>query len=63
MDNMKHEAVKQAIFSVPSVWASTLTMVLGVTLNEWVGIASIVYCTLQSIYLVWRWIKDIKEKQ
>ncbi len=55
------ETVKQVVFSIPSIWASTVTLLMGVTLNEWVGYSSILYCALQSIYLIWKWRKEVKE--
>jgi hypothetical protein len=63
MENMKTEAVKQAWFSVPSIWASTLTLFFGITLNEWVGVTSIIYCTSQFLYLIWKWRRELKAKE
>jgi MFS superfamily sulfate permease-like transporter len=62
MDNVKQEAVKQAFFSIPAAWMATITMLLGFSLNEWVGISSIIYCALQSVYLIYRWVKELRNK-
>jgi hypothetical protein len=60
MSDTKHEAIKQVVYAVPGWWAPVATWFLGTTLTDWVGYASILYCLLQSVYLVWRWKKEAK---
>lgn len=56
---MRHEVnvegVKLAIGAAGvAVW--------GLTLNEWVAVATITYFVLQSGYLIWKWVKEARAK-
>ena len=62
MDNMNHEVVKQVVYTTPSLGITILHNFMGITLNEWVGVSSIIYCTLQSVYLLYKWISDKQEE-
>lgn len=57
---VKEEAASQAVKAVPAVAAATTTMVIGLTLNEWLAIASIAFIALQAVYLVWKWRREVK---
>lgn len=35
-----------------------VAMVCGLTLNEWVAVATIVYILLQTLYLGWKWRRE-----
>lgn len=57
---VKEEAVSQAVKAVPAVAAATTTLVLGLTLNDLLAIASIVFIAMQAAYLVWKWRREAK---
>lgn len=63
MEEIKNEVTKQVIFTAPAAWVATMTLILGLSLNEWVAVASITYCILQSSYLAYRWIKEIRSNK
>lgn len=37
--------------------------VYALTLNEWVGIATLVYIALQSAFLIWRWRREANRER
>lgn len=37
-------------------------LVWGMTLNEWVAVATIAYFVMQMAYLAWKWRKEAKKK-
>lgn len=54
-ESVKHEAVTEAIKSVPAVSGAVVS---AVTLNEALGIVTIGYILLQAAYLVWKWRRE-----
>jgi len=52
---MKTTIQTETLKSVPAV---TGAVTYGLTLNELVAIATLVYITLQAAYLVWKWIRE-----
>jgi hypothetical protein len=57
---MKQEIATEGMKSAPPVAVTAASVVQGVTLNEWVAIATIIYIALQAGYLVWKWFKEFR---
>lgn len=55
---MRHDVSIETAKAVPALIGATFA---GLTLNEWVAIATLLYIILQAVYLVWKWRKQIKE--
>lgn len=51
-------AVAAAKLSPPAA-----AMMFGLTLNEWVAVATIVYIILQAAYLAWRWTNEWRKRR
>jgi len=62
VSDQKHEVIAQAMQSTPSITAATATVLLGVTVSEWLGIVSIGFIVLQAAYLVWKWRREARKK-
>lgn len=58
----KSDIVSEAIKAAPPIAITTAVTVGGLTLNEWVAIATLLYIVLQSGWLVWKWYHAIKDK-
>lgn len=64
--NRPHELVTQAVIAAPSVTAILVTKVLGLHINDWLGLLGIGFLALQAAGYLWRWRRDIrieKERQ
>ena len=59
---MKTELAQQTAYASPPL-AATGAILVGLTLNEWVAAATIVYIVMQAIYLGWKWHQEWKAKQ
>jgi hypothetical protein len=57
--DIKTEAAQQVAKATPAVAGATIA---GLTLNEWVAIATITYIVLQAGYLLWKWRRELKKK-
>jgi hypothetical protein len=51
------EASAEAIKAVPPVVVVATTAVSGMTLQDWVFIATLAYIALQAAWLAWKWWK------
>ena len=60
--HVKHEIASQVAMAAPAVTAATTTLVLGLTLNEVLAVASIAFIALQAAYLIWKWRREAKRK-
>ena len=58
---MKQEIVAEATKSTPPVLLSVAATVGGLTLNEWMAIATIFYIALQAGFLIWKWWKEYRK--
>lgn len=58
----KSDIASEAIKAAPPIAITTAVTVGGLTLNEWVAIATLLYIVLQSGWLVWKWYHAIKDK-
>ena len=59
----KSDIASEAIKAAPPVAITTAVTIGGLTLNEWVAIATLLYIVLQSGWLVWKWFHAIKDKK
>ena len=59
----KSDIASEAIKAAPPIAITTAVTVGGLTLNEWVAIATLLYIVLQSGWLVWKWYHAIKDKK
>jgi uncharacterized membrane protein len=59
----KSDVLVEAAKAAPPVVITTAVTVGGLTLNEWVAIATLLYIVLQSGWLVWKWFHAIKDKK
>lgn len=65
--NMNQQEMAQRVAHDVSVAAAKIAppaalMFFGLTLNEWVAVATIVYLVLQIGYLVWKWRREMRRK-
>lgn len=54
------DVVIQSAFATPPLVTAYLKWIKGVTLNEWVALASLVSIVLHAAYLVWKWRREAK---
>lgn len=59
----KSDVLVEAAKAAPPVVITTAVTVGGLTLNEWVAVATLLYIVLQSGWLVWKWLHAIKDKK
>lgn len=59
---MRAEVTNEAVKATPPVMVSVAGWFGGLTINQAVGIATIVYIALQAGYLVWKWHREYKAK-
>lgn len=57
---MKQEISQESIKSAPPVIVAGSAWLFGLTLNDWVAIATLAYLALQASYLAWKWWKERK---
>jgi len=59
----KSDVLTEAVKAAPPVAITTAVTVGGLTLNELVALATLLYIVLQSGWLVWKWFHAIKDKK
>ena len=57
---MKTEVTQEAWKAAPPVAVTGWAWVHGLTLSDAVAIATLAYIGLQAVYLLWKWIKEIR---
>ena len=57
---MKQDLAAEAMKAAPPVAVVTANTVAGMTLNDYVALATIAYVVLQAAYLCWKWYKEHK---
>jgi len=57
----KSDVIAEAARAAPPVVVTTAVTVGGLTLNEWVALATLLYIVLQFAWLVWKWYRAIKD--
>lgn len=55
--------VTEATKSAPPVAVSVVSFLGGISLNNIIGVATLVYIVLQASHLVWRWRRDIEKER
>lgn len=58
---MKSDIVSEGLKAAPPV-AVTVAWFQGLTLNELVALATLAYIGLQTLYLLWKWYREIKRR-
>ena len=57
---MKQDIAQEAAKAAPPVAVTAWAWVNGLTISDAVGIATLAYIGLQSIYLLWKWFREWK---
>lgn len=60
---MRTEIVQEGLKAAPPVTVSLVAWLQGLTINQVVGYATLVYIALQAGYLVWKWYREYKRSQ
>jgi hypothetical protein len=58
---MKQELGHEAMRSAPPVAVAGSAWLFGLTLNDWVAVATLGYLALQTGYLLFKWYRDFKK--
>lgn len=59
-EQITHEVAQQAFRSAPAVTV-TGAIAVGLTLNEWVAVATLAYIALQFLYLILKMVREHKK--
>ncbi len=54
-----HDPAPAASHAVPAI-AAVGTSLAGISLQDWLAIAGLVFLALQATYMLWRWRRDIR---
>lgn len=57
---MRTAIASEASKSAPPTAVTLATVIAGVSLNEWVAIATLIYVLMQAGYLGWKWYKEYR---
>jgi hypothetical protein len=57
---VKHEIAQEIAKAAPPVTVTSWAWFHGLTISDLVGWATLAYIALQSAYLLWRWIRQIR---
>jgi hypothetical protein len=57
---VKQETTSQIVHAIPSASVIGAT-ILGLSLPDWAAIFAIAFVVLQAVYLVWKWVREIKK--
>ena len=57
--DIKQEIITQTVHAVPS-GALLGTVLANVTINQWQAGIAIAFILLQAVYLIWKWIKEVR---
>lgn len=60
---MKQEVAQEAAKAAPPVTVAAAHYILGVSLSDWVLIATLIYTVLMSANLIWKWVRDLRRKK
>lgn len=58
---MKTEIATQGLKATPPATVVTVTWMNGLSLNEIVAFATLVYISLQIGYLIWKWVREYRK--
>lgn len=59
----RHDTAVQIATAAPSVLAVVWIKILGLSINDWLGLFGIFFLVLQAGYLLWKWRRDIKRER
>lgn len=59
---MRQEVVHEAAKASPPLAVTTWAWLHGLTISDAVGLATLAYIALQSLYLLWKWNRERKKK-
>lgn len=59
---MKSELAQEATKGAPPVIVAGSAWFFGLTLHDWVAIATLAYLGLQGGYLLWKWYREWRRK-
>lgn len=57
------EIASEAMKAAPPVTVTATAMAAGWNLNNFIGLATLIYIALQAGYLVWKWRRDWKRER
>jgi len=60
---MNPDIISEAAKSTPPVAVTVAAATGGISLNNIIGAATLVYIVLQAGYLIWKWRRDIKRER
>jgi hypothetical protein len=60
---MKAVVIHEGVKSAPPVVVAGTAWLFGLTLNDWVAIGTLLYLALQGGFLVWKWVREYKNKE
>jgi hypothetical protein len=60
---MKAVVLHEGVKSAPPVVVAGTAWLFGLTLNDWVAIGTLLYLALQGGFLVWKWVREYKNKE
>ncbi len=60
-DPMKAAIAQESLKATPPVTVTAVAWMQGLTINEFVGLATLAYIALQAGYLVWKWIREARK--
>jgi len=60
---LNSEIASEAAKAAPPAMITTIAAVGGLSLNNIIGIATLVYIVLQAGYLIWKWRRDIRRER
>lgn len=63
MSEFGREAAVQGAAATPPVAVTTAAVMGGLTLQEWMAVATILYIVLQAGFLLWRWHRAWRKAQ
>ena len=59
---MKAAVAQESLKAAPPVTVTAVTWMSGLTLNDYVLLATLAYIALQAAYLAWKWVREIRRK-
>ena len=59
---MKTDISIEVAFATPPITVVVFHWIAAIPLDKAIGIATLLYITLQSAYLLWKWRRDIKKE-
>lgn len=61
--DLSHRIAQDVSVAAAKISPPAAAMAFGLTLNEWVAIATLVYLVAQTAYLAWKWLREAKARK